>query len=166
MFLETPYLDVQGDLDIDDAPFALEHRSFAQLPEDLRSHIDEEDLIRLVESSVERVAHYVGSDNHTPAWQELLRVLTYYYSIGVYASDEIAVAVTDKVAERYPAVFQTGDPESVLRRFRRHNRVALENCLCAVLNSACSFQSDADVEIESTRRVMNAIQADSCALDF
>lgn len=162
MFLDAPRLEIYEEVQPDDT-FAGEGRSFQQPPEDLRSLIEADELARLVANAVERVARHIGGHDHTPDYQALLEVLTHFYAIGVYGSDEIASALADR---RYPISFRSSEPEAALRRFRRDNRVAVEHCLCAVLQRVWSCRSDTDVEIEAARRVMNAIRADSYALDF
>jgi hypothetical protein len=167
MFLEAPRLEIYEDAASDET-FTSDQCSFEQPPEDLRSRIDEHELARLVQCSVERVAHYIGSSDYTPDREPWLGVLTYFYAIGIYGSDEVAAELADNpdLNALYPVPYQNAEPEALFRRFRRANRVALVNCLSAVLSHVWSCRSDTDVEIEAARRVMNAIRADSYALDF
>ena len=167
MLLQAPRLEIYGDEPIDGtlhAPRIL----FEQPPEDLRGCIKEHDLVRLVEDAVERITHHIGGRDYTPEGQMLLGVLTYFYAIGVYGSDEIARALANNTNANilHRMAFQNREPEVVLRGFRRDNRIALENCLSVVLNDAWPCPSNTDAEIETSRRVMNAIQADSYVLDF
>ncbi|HUS35202.1 MAG TPA: hypothetical protein VM680_07630, partial [Verrucomicrobiae bacterium] len=112
--------------------------------------------------------HHIGGRDYTPEGQMLLGVLTYFYAIGVYGSDEIASALANNPNANilHRMAFQNREPEVVLRGFRRDNRIALENCLSGVLDDVWPCASKTDAEIETSRRVMNAIQADSYALDF
>jgi hypothetical protein len=167
MLLEVPRLEIYGGEQIDETLDAT-RILFEQPPEDLRTRVKEQELVRLVEDSVERVTHYIGGIDYTPEGQMLLGVLTYFYAIGVYASDEIAGALANNPNANFlhRMAFQNRQPAVVLRRFRRDTRVALENCLSGVLNDAWPCRSSVEAEIEASRRVMNAIQADSCALDF
>jgi hypothetical protein len=167
MLLEGPRLEIYGEEPIDET-LGAGRIHFDQPPEDLRARVDEQDLVRLVENSIERVTRRIGGPDYTPDGQILLGVLTYFYSIGVYGSDEIAGALTNNPNANsvHRLAFQNREPSVVLRRFRRENRIALESCLAEVVSAACPSLSNTDAEIETSRRVMNAIQADSCALDF
>ena len=167
MLLEAPRLEIYGEEPIDEAPGA-GRIHFDQPPEDLRARVDEQDLVRLVENSIERATRRIGGPDYTPDGQILLGVLTFFYAIGVYGSDEIASALANNPNAHFVhrMVFQNREPAVVLRRFRHENRVALESCLADVVNAAWPALSNTDAEIEASRRVMNAIQADSCALDF
>jgi hypothetical protein len=167
MLLEAQRLEIHGEELIDDTA-ETGRIVFEPLPEDLRARVKEHELVRLIENSVERGAHHIGGQDYTPDGQMLLGVLIYFYAIGVYGSDEIAsaLAINPSADSLHRIAFQNREPDVVLRRFRRDNRVALENCLADVLHAAWPFASSTDAAIETTRRVTSAIQADSCALDF
>jgi hypothetical protein len=167
MVLEATRLGIDQEALIDDT-LAGARFCFEYPPEDLRACITEQQLAPLVENCVERVTHNIDGQDYTRARQVLLGVLTYFYAIGVYRSDEIAAALANNPSadSLHPIAFQHSEPQVVLRRFRRAHRVAVESCLCDVLRTVWPHGSNADLEIETNRRVMNAIQADSCALDF
>ena len=167
MLLEAPRLEIYGEEPIDET-LGAGRIHFDQPPEDLRARVDEQDLVRFVENAIERVTRRIGGPDYTPDGQILLGVLTFFYAIGVYGSDEIASALANNPNAHFVhrMAFQNREPAVVLRRFRRDNRVALESCLVGVVSAAWPVGSNTDAEIETSRRVMNAIQADSCALDF
>lgn len=78
----------------------------------------------------------------------LLAVMTYCYASEIYSSTDIEdLMLRDK---NFRAVCGNQVPDAhTLRRFRRHNREALETCLCAVLRSIAeqSGRHPTDTEI-------------------
>src|SRR5688572_19677738 len=63
----------------------------SDFPEDLREWASESELAHLVEDAVKRVSHEAGG--RTRAWEVLLGILGYFYSTGMYVSDEIENAL-------------------------------------------------------------------------
>ena len=167
MLLDAPRLEMNGEALIDEA-LAPNRFSFEQLSEDLRACVSEQELVRLVENSVERVTRCIDGRDYTRVREVLLGVVTYFYAIGVYGSDEIASALATNLNgdSLHAIAFDNAEPSVVIRRFRRAHRASLENCLCDVLKAVCPGGSEGDAGMEANRRVINAIQVDSCALDL
>ncbi|HUS35115.1 MAG TPA: hypothetical protein VM680_07150, partial [Verrucomicrobiae bacterium] len=94
MLLQAPRLEIYAEEPIDETLHP-PRIHFEQPPEDLRGCVKEHELVRLVENAVERVTHHIGGRDYTPEGQMLLGVLTYFYAIGVYGSDEIASALAN-----------------------------------------------------------------------
>ena len=142
------------------------------LPEDLRTWISEQDLADLVEDAVQQVRGAKRAVACTCGWDVLLGIMTYSYATGLYASEEIENSLNygTGLDHVHSLVFGNAPASTVLRRFRRVNRGAIEQCLAAVIRSACghlegSESQSLDYLHEANARVAHAIQIDSWALD-
>jgi hypothetical protein len=150
----------------------------AQLSRDLRDFVEERTLVRLTLESVNSELQGEGSERvHVlaPGWPRVfLTVLTYGYGTGVYASEHIEAQAQRDPSLRYLAARLpfSGDE---LRRFRRMNRPLVEDCLSRLIalvwQMPGSCGSDRELaegafKLAAQRRVAEAIQADSMALDF
>ena len=154
-----------------------------RLPEDLREWVSEVQLAHLIEDAVESVSHSKESGERTQTWDMLLGILTYFYAIGLYISDEIEGALNGNAnfASVQPLAFGNAPASAVLRRFRRANRGAIEQCLAEVFRAVysgsaeanalgcCSKDTGGEVSMnfqnEAKLRLTRAIQADSWAMD-
>lgn len=141
-------------------------------PEDLRTWISEPELAGLVEDAVQQVRGAERRVGCTAAWDVLLGIITYSYVTGQYASEEIenSLKYSAHLDHVHSLVFGNAPASTVLRRFRRVNRGAIEQCLAAVIRSACghlkgSESQSLDYLHEANARVAHAIQVDSWALD-
>src|SRR5688572_29114333 len=152
-------------------------------PEDLRKWMSEVELAHFVANAVERVRHEGGAGGRTRAWDMLLGILAYFYSTGLYVSDEVENVLCNNCNfdPVYASAFGNAPVSVVLRNFRRANRGAIEQCLAQVFQAAysrsrepSSFGSRArtgteepslDFYTEAKARLGRAIQADSWALD-
>ena len=153
------------------------------LPDDLREWVSEVELAHLVAGAVERVSHETEAVGRTRTWDVLLGILAYFYSTGLYVSDEIEEALwsNSNFDSVQTLAFGNAPASAVLRSFRRANRDAIEACLAEVLKSAhsCSRDTSAfgtraragsanpspDFDGEAKERLGRAMQADSWALD-
>jgi hypothetical protein len=165
MTLQAMQLEMDGAPDFDAASEDTIPTHFAA--EDLRELIGDQDLARLVEQAVSRVNGYLDATDHTRSWEVLLGLLTYFYAIGAYCSDDIEAALDNYATGGFVhrTAFQFDEPVAVLRSFRHANRAALEHCLCHVVQNVYPRASGIEVELEAARRVVNAIEADTWALD-
>lgn len=156
------------------------------LPNDLRSWVNEDSLVRLVFHAL----HSVQEDanwNQTAgrvrlpagAPRTFLLLLTYSYAIGLCGSDEIESRVPIDPQLRYLAA-KTTPSSGELRQFRRHHRAFVRQCLAQLLRLGCqshfAFQTlglnpeegmvSLDFfEAEAEARIDQAVLADTMALD-
>ena len=102
---------------------------------DLRLLVDETSLVFEVERAVDAVTSQlpplVGSPA-LPGIKRLLGLLTYSYSVGAFATDDIYRLTQFDRAAKYFIGDLVVEPE-VLRAFRRANRPWIEACLAQVI---------------------------------
>ena len=145
-------------------------------PEDLREWVSEAELAHLIDDVVGRVRDESGSGGRTRAWDVMLAILAYFYSSGLYVSEEIENALhkNPDFAAVQAMAFGNAPVSAVLRSFRRKNRGAIEECLADIFRSALLRTGEAsdaygerliDYQREAKVRVAHAIQADSWAMD-
>lgn len=143
-------------------------------PEDLRTWISEQELAQFVDDAVQQVRVEESAMDRSRAWDVLLGIVTYFYATGRYPSEEIEDSLwhSSRLEHVHPLVFGNAPAATVIRRFRRANRGAIEQCLAEVLRlaSACrrsngSRSKSLDYLREANTRVAHAIQFDSWALD-
>jgi hypothetical protein len=146
--------------------------------EDLRRAVGEHQLAEMVRAAVPSPPVPMP----LPASSErLLALLTYSYAAGVYESSEIPNEIGDQDLSCL-----LGSPlpldSQLLRRYRRHNRSELRDCLSRVLRHArteatsmsspdswsaerCSHGAEDDFAAEADERINRAVRADTFALD-
>lgn len=141
-------------------------------PEDLREWLSTSDLIALVHEAVktlywdcqenpsESAAHRsangedkqpVQSTSSQTHLQIVLGLLTYCYTIGVYAADEIERRIPTDTALRYLC----GNTQVAARQLclvRSHNRELLRHCLSRVLWRACEIRSETSFKLIAEAR--------------
>jgi hypothetical protein len=142
--------------------------------EDLRQALGQHGLAKLVRNAIPP-----HPERETESSESLLALLTYSYAAGVYDSAEIPREFHGNDL-RY--LLGGGVPADyhVLRRFRRHNRSELRDCLSRVLRSARQTSSltpsepamgwwsrvgHDGCEQEAEERINRAVRADTFALD-
>ena len=97
-------------------------------------------LLTIILEAAETLTRAEGSSFATglaepdPLFSELLRLLTYCYANGVYASAEIELALSHDPALRRLANGRRLE-SSALRSFRRRHRLALQRCLARALEA-------------------------------
>jgi hypothetical protein len=95
--------------------------------------------------------------------RSLLALLVYCYVSGTYASEDIESLMRRDASFRKLCGEEFPDAHT-LRRFRRHNRETIENCMQAVLRALAEQQgervSDADVKERAGTLVTTAILMD------
>src|SRR5689334_21713401 len=62
-------------------------------PDNIRDPIGEPGLAIIVASSVEQIPSFFPNEQFPPWWKLILGVLTYFYAIDVYPTDEIAATL-------------------------------------------------------------------------
>lgn len=120
-------------------------------------------LIRCVFEAVHQVEWPCHGQNDDGAPEPVLRtLLTYCYTMGILASEEIESAARHDSTIRYLCANHFPDWQEV-RAFRRKNVVWLVEALNHVFG--CLTSSEFDSRAEAERRLAAAIQADSMAMD-
>jgi hypothetical protein len=153
-------------------------------------------LLTIILEAAETLTRAEGSSFATdlaepdPLFSELLRLLTYCYANGVYASAEIELALSHDPALRRLANGRRLE-SSALRSFRRRHRLALQRCLARALEADWAHERGAtggggcipcghaasskecrggrlwmpDFEREAADRLRRAICSDTASLD-
>lgn len=113
-------------------------------------------------------------DGTTIRPQTMLTLLTYCYATGTCSSEDVVNQTTNDPILRY-LCGKRQPTEAMIRQFRRANRTILEHTLARVFRSVwgahvhfVSSSTDNDNNRfvqEAEKRVLNAIQLDSMALD-
>lgn len=123
----------------------------ATLPDDLREWMEEQSLARLVVAAGQaaRISNKTGTGRDLPGCNgesSILSLITYYYALGIYSSQDIEGRATqDEMVRQFAAEFY---PEAgILRSFRRHNRGELQRSLQYVLEQAWLLHCDANLSL-------------------
>lgn len=166
------------------------------IPVDLSAWLDKRSVVSLVldavlsvdESTLRPVAPSTAGFAFRP--KTLLALLTYCYAVGIYGSEDIEAVMYRDAIFRCFCVNEIPDWKS-LKRFRRHNHEAIQQCLeevcacvasadsqgCARLNRGSAGPptgaggvrsggvDDVEMESEAERRIEQAMWIDSMALD-
>jgi hypothetical protein len=151
------------------------------LPEDLRSRVGQEKLVRLLFEAL----HVAEAEFHQPQVREWLAegrqrilwtLLTYAYATGLYSSEEIVSRIQTDDTLRYIAA-RTCPSADALRRFRRTHRQLLQAALSLLLLATMKPTAEPgelgreaklrDVcDRAADQRIMDGIHFDSMALDY
>ena len=122
-------------------PFTMKGMAQTCIPAIPRESPPESDaLLTIILEAAETLTRAEGSSFATglaepdPLFSELLRLLTYCYANGVYASAEIELALSHDPALRRLANGRRLE-SSALRSFRRRHRLALQRCLARALEA-------------------------------
>lgn len=153
------------------------------MPTDLRTWLDERTLAGVVLEAQQAVEpmHWKQSgvllNPDEPRPQVLLTLLTYAYAAGTLPSEEIERATEKDSTFRYLCA-RTYPTESILRRFRRQNRILIRQCLAKVFEAACQQRFGkspsaglsqlwlpALLNLEAEKRILYAVQLDCMAMD-
>ena len=122
---------------------SLRENSVRELPEDLRLCLGPQRLLQCVFDAVQTAQPAAGAlaaaDGVNP--RMLLTLLTYCYGAGIGGSDDIEWAAATDSTVRYICAGQVPSRLGI-RRFRRENRAAIEDCLACVLAAVGRCQSD------------------------
>jgi len=132
---------------------------------DLREAISERRVMELVLEEVQHLdeALVLSADGRslTPELRQLLTIVTYCYSVGIYGSEDIGWSCGNKVDVRYAAA-NTRPRWEAIRSFRRAYRDWIETCLARVLSS--TGQADPPF-VPARRKLELAIMMDTAMCD-
>jgi hypothetical protein len=150
------------------------------LPENLRQWLGETELAYLVVDSVQR--HRQNEPHLTRTGEILLALITYSYATGLYCSDDIELWLSENrtLPDTCAIAFGCAGPAQTIRRFRRHERTRIQDCLSEVCRRAYHLLQGADVSTEraitpceepnflteSMERIDRAIKLDCWAMDI
>lgn len=153
------------------------------MPGDLRAWLDERTLACVVLEAQQAIKPpywkqgTIPGNADAPRPQVLLTLLTYAYASGTLPSEEIEKQTEKDPTFRYLCA-RTYPTESMLRQFRRQNRILIRQCLARVFEAAWQQRfgqtSDAEVSkmwlpallnLEAEKRILYAVQLDSMAMD-
>jgi hypothetical protein len=166
-----------GQLDSSGPPGMLVPRSAATtievFPENLREWVEEPQLALIVAKTVDQMRIIFPTEEFPPTWRIVLGVLTYFYSTGVYLSEDVEVALRQSRDRTVlDNAFGKTEPASAIRMFRRRHHAVLERCLSDVLqrvyeavNASC-HRMQPDFVAEAATRVDMAVRLDCWTSDF
>jgi hypothetical protein len=125
-------------------------------PADLREWVSEDELVRIVAETAARF---------TCEPRTLLTLLTFFYAVGEYSSDEIEESLAHSAVTSAAQLANQTGISATLRQFRRGYREMIEESLAVVLREAAKTGSATDVQREARSRMIRAIETDCWALD-
>jgi hypothetical protein len=144
----------------------------AELPGDLRSWLDEQEVLGLALESVQSLAandaafRQLRFETFRP--QMMLTLLAYCYATDTYGSDDVEWAADHETSVRYICGGQRPDRQTV-RRFRRVHRSRIEGCLTSMFKEALARRSGEDdagqASVWAGRKLDLAVLTDTAAAD-
>lgn len=131
--------------------------SETQIPDDLRLNVSDAHLANLAGAAARQIA----AEQTT-----LLALITYFYAIGEFSSDEIEESLTEcPLSSTAELTFGESDGATAIRNFRRVHRRAIEEALALVFRGAQPYAPLIEIQNEARSRIHRAIQTDCWVLD-